>query len=916
MSLFETPTPLTEAELLEQCPLKGRKSELKQLIKALTLCKTGQGKAILITGNEGIGKTALLDAFRTMAQTHLSAPVIYLKAQPQWTPRLLYTQIVAGILEQAQEILKVALAEANRVLEPLDMRWTEADLVRMVAMTHLQETSYGRSTADMSALAETIKRAIPFFRRMALPVQEQLDQLGRLLVHPWVVLAASLLNPLNPAMQNAKDLLDPTYQSTQSTIPLLGGASTADSGDDWEGASPAETATLDKLVAAMVDLLGTINRGLQQQSALVLVVDQWERLSGAPEAVMADLKTFWVEVLRQTTDQRDFRLMAVLSCRSEAESYVLGGGIYNAFRLKYLVSPLTSVQLGKTLKAWAQAENLTLSDEVMQTLIALSRGNAAWLDLAWRALAPEFAAGILSPEKLVTRYGADSPAPFVELLFTRVQLDFIGEETRLARLLGRLIQQVGAQAFDKPRLVAMGSGVVDASDDWYQRFLNAMVQNGLMHTLPDNGHYQLAGAFVLAWLQNRIRPVQEDLPSQDKLASLKTVLPLAIQSDELTREKLFEMVSMASALEDPDMLTFVESTMVTAALSAETPQSARLVVLDGLAILATPRALETLVTLILDENSVIQQAVCAHWVTVSRLPQARRFESDVWTQMQPLLNAPEADLRQAAWQWLAHTDSLATPVLKALRDAAEHADPSIRLAAYAGLQKRQDTDKSWLETLQAQLRAETDPTMAKAILKALSPFPSDKISTLLQTVLQGQPAPAVYADILNALIQLDWRASLPWVSEQLKPNAPIEQRLSVLRKLGQQPGYEAETILINHLNNPNLPAEERWMAIRSLGWAGITRRALTALEAQQTAYAQNDIVAHSLEVALKQLSSRLASLPPELTPPSTSPSAPTETRPNGIKPPSWYQPSRAQSDNAVIELIPANPDPSPEGFPH
>ena len=93
----------SEIYLLENVRLQGRKTELRQLLKILNLSKNGQAKAVLVTGDAGIGKSALLGAFAAHARgrgDHVVAlecntieptPAGFLRSQLGQTVQLRYT---------------------------------------------------------------------------------------------------------------------------------------------------------------------------------------------------------------------------------------------------------------------------------------------------------------------------------------------------------------------------------------------------------------------------------------------------------------------------------------------------------------------------------------------------------------------------------------------------------------------------------------------------------------------------------------------------------------------------------------------------------------------------------------------------------------------------------------------------------
>ncbi len=200
-SLYDAPT--REIYLLENVPIQGRKTELRQLLKLLNLAKTGQPKAALITGDAGIGKTALLETFTTLVQEGIYCRVLNLGKMTYDSPEAVYVALVEKLQADANHILDEALVAVNEITQELDLRWERQDLVRAIALVKLQESIGGKDAISQEQLVKAIRSQVPAVKKLKFSVNESIQKLVDLIVNPWVMVATSLLNPMSPALQES-----------------------------------------------------------------------------------------------------------------------------------------------------------------------------------------------------------------------------------------------------------------------------------------------------------------------------------------------------------------------------------------------------------------------------------------------------------------------------------------------------------------------------------------------------------------------------------------------------------------------------------------------------------------------------------------------------------------------------------------
>jgi HEAT repeat protein/Cdc6-like AAA superfamily ATPase len=198
--------PAKEIYLLENVTIQGRKTELRQLLKLLNLAKSGQPKAALITGDAGIGKSALMETFINLVREGVYCRVLDLGKMGSVSPESLYVTIIDRLQDEANAILDEALLAVNEITAELDLRWERQDLVRAIALVKLQESIGGKDAVSQEQLVKAIRSQVPAIKRLKFSVNESIEKLVDLIVNPWVMVATSILNPMTPSLQEAMRL--------------------------------------------------------------------------------------------------------------------------------------------------------------------------------------------------------------------------------------------------------------------------------------------------------------------------------------------------------------------------------------------------------------------------------------------------------------------------------------------------------------------------------------------------------------------------------------------------------------------------------------------------------------------------------------------------------------------------------------
>lgn len=224
-----------DAYLVETVEIVGRKTELRQLLKLIHLSRQGQLKAVLLTADTGMGKTALIDSFIELVRQSVYSRIIDCRLHHFKTPQHFYVTLIDSLRQDADRLIQEALIAINEELANIGLVWETQDLIRAVSLAQLQDaihlenglesgleksntekstpakTSQKSSPPKISSeeqLAKAIKNSLPTMKKLRLSLNTHIDKLVKFILNPWVVLACQLANPIDPRLKTAFALSD------------------------------------------------------------------------------------------------------------------------------------------------------------------------------------------------------------------------------------------------------------------------------------------------------------------------------------------------------------------------------------------------------------------------------------------------------------------------------------------------------------------------------------------------------------------------------------------------------------------------------------------------------------------------------------------------------------------------------------
>lgn len=546
-----------EVYLLENVPIMGRKTELRQLLKLLNLAREGQGKAVLLSGDTGIGKSALIDTFTGIVRDNIYSRVLDCRQAPITTAQRLYVTLINEIQSEAERILSEALDVINESLFPLGITWMRQDLIRAVSLVQLQESlvtgasgaSPGKNSPshenreNREQLIKAIRNSLPTVKKLKPSTNDHLEKLAALIMNPWVLVSASILNPIKEPMKQALDLArelevsreldNPNYLLTQQQSSKPRPAFFQDKSDTTTedpnasvvtidlpstptGMEPAK-ATLPNIIdypltisapiksttalgsttllpeGLLGDMVGHLtyifhemNQGIAQvNSALLVLLDNWNDLSHLPAHTRQELRTLLGELLVRTTDQRQFHMMLILGIDTANQSRTLGGQLYHQFRTKLLLPELDENHARRLFKSPLKQAHIDLDESVHKRVYALTQGNPFWHLKAAQYLKERAQANRIDhiDEGFYEKLCIDTLPDLLELAFTRVKLTFLHQEASLLKVVSALTKQAKLQPFNPDRLIQEISISQDISDNFVYEVIQQLRQHDFITAL-------------------------------------------------------------------------------------------------------------------------------------------------------------------------------------------------------------------------------------------------------------------------------------------------------------------------------------------------------------------------------------------------------------------------------------------------
>ena len=979
-SLYDAPT--REIYLLENVSIQGRKTELRQLLKLLNLAKTGQPKAALITGDAGIGKTALIEAFTGLVYEGVYCRVLNMGKMTYASPEEFYVNIIEKLQAEADDILDEALVAVNEITRELDLHWERQDLVRAIALVKLQESIGGKDAVSQEQLVKAIRSQVPAVKKLKFSVNESIEKLVDLIVNPWVMVATSLLNPMSPPLQEAIKLAetlrdnnyamptenklsqllseprpavsahadntptrdpfppladpellekpapekngkkpvhtivdtefgalffeegirapgDPEFQSTSlvphqsahsgytpvvTSVPTsssapVGSASASGSYSSATRLDAMPKPIKDPLIRHLMTVFNFINATIDNiDSALLMVVDEWDRIQASPH--QNELKEFFSELIYQITEQKNYHFMAVITARTEGESYTIGGALYNHFRTKLLLDALNESACRKLLRNELKDSGVELDEEVSHRIFRLSRGNPLWhLKIASYMRERVESNRVRHVDMgFFEKLGVDHVRSLFELSFTRLKLAFLNDEESLFKVIAALIKHFGENGFSANQAIKEISASQGFTDGYVFEVLRALYRHDFIRlvsappaperrktderALTDGSrrhdpNYTLQSRFILEFLQEKTRAIETDISTDEKIMYLKKVIPLSIKSGDLDREKTMEVLAIGDAMGNGELVQFLEDIFME--YLQDDKAVVRVTALNNIALIDSARARKALFNAVRDSDSMVREYAARNLALLSQKNTDPSLATSIVDAMLQCMDDESEAVRAQVYTTLSkyrwHRD-LTSVFIKGMSDACD----SVRLTSIRNLA---DLESESPYVFNALMDAVKDPLaeVRRYACIGLQRFPgADSIETIVK-ILQTDADSGLRSLAADSLSRMEDAKAFNALVTALRKEATEDVKLAVVRALGKRRGWQTEAILQEALQSADwehMPVFT-WACVRSLGQVGSSQRSRDLLR-ELRGKVPSQIILSAIDLAVRRISEHIDEL--------------------------------------------------------
>lgn len=922
--------------LLDSVAIQGRKNDLKQLIKLLAQSKTGQPKAVLLTGEPGIGKTALLETFAEVARTGLYCRTVFVRGKVLASAEDLYVALLESLHGEAEAIFDDALAAINALNTDMGIdAWSRADLLRTIGLVKLQESvAGGKDALSQEQLVKAIRGSVPPVKKLKFAVNEHVEKLVNIIVNPWLTLATAILNPTLPALEEALTLAHQlkSRQKTQNAAASRPRQTAGDESENSDLASDEEEMTValtpvppsanpdvEPLVHHLSEVFHFVNRTLQPlETALVMLLDDWDLVSDLPESERERMKDLMSGFLREFLDRKNYHLMLMLACRSVGESYSLGGSLFGIFRQKMLLTGVNENARQKLLRASLKTSGIEIEESVFQHLAMMTRGNPYWLLRAQRYLRERALSSRISriDAEFFGRLGIQTLRDLLELNFTRLKLSFLKNEDAFYNALKVIVERFGTCVFGVDDCLQAVRGTLGYEFSYVFEVLRALY---LLDFLEERGRtangdprYSISGRLTAEFLLEKTQNIRTDMTPRAKLDYLKRIIPLSIRSGELDREKTREVLTLSASLGDTDMLRFLEETFI--GHLTDKNASVRVTALNNLTLLETDRALEAIVRSLSDHSDLVREYAARNLAILAETLPISRVQALATEPLLQTLHDPSEAVRIFSYRTLARLDGQAFDATSVfLRGLSDESD-TIRLTAIESLVKADNLSPMTRDPILEASR-DTLPAIRYQACLGLQKLHDNECIQRLTEMLCRDPDNSVRALAADCLSRMEDPKAIESMVRALRNDPSEDVQLSIIRALGKHRGPATEEIILYTLfNSPTPPTDAMlWVCVRSLGDTGLSDRSLRGLDMLRQQHPDNEILQVSINFAMKKIASRLQfhyNPTPAAAEPGASSSSNVAPRPLALAE-SAAIPPVAEATSSVVASAPVMAEASP-----
>ncbi len=939
-----------EATLLDDLPLVDRKKDIRQLIRLLNMAKSGQAKSVLICGDEGIGKTALMDSFCELIRKSMYCRILDLRSVRLESAEGFYVSMIEAFQAEASGILDEALEVINEINAELGIQWERQDLLRSIALVKLQESIGGKDALSQERLAKAIKSSIPTVKKLKFStVNDNIERIVNILVNPWLLVAANLTSPLLPELAEAlklarqlkKESQEPGWSPTQGKkveLAANGNGSSASRPDPDHGltidvtpeASPENQKEksqkglsaidfgldiLSKSDPALINDVETLNdleekasgEGLMSntnlerviprrfdqpmdgmiyylnavfsfvdqaigslESGLFLVIDNWEQVASLPESQAIELKTFMANFLKEVVDRKNSHLMVALSCRSASQSEALGGPLYSLFRNKLLLTGINERARQKFFLTSFREAGIQVDESVLHAVFQLTRGNPFWLLKAQHFLMERVESNQITNLTLdfYQKLGLENLNDLLESSFTRIELAYLNEEESLYKVVAALLKYFGLDPFNVQEAVTELSASQKTSELFIAEVLRRLYVHDFLKEVETEGKaeapaigpfYQIQSRPVACYLKEKTRAIQSDISTEEKIAYLRKIIPLSVQSGELDREKTQEVIALSTAIGNDTMIPFLQETFLDY-LKDENP-AVRVTALNNLAMIDSEKSVTAILDAMQDDDVTVREYAARNLSVLSKKNKSTRFHDEITSALIQAIDDESESVRVQVYTTLARykwNRDLSAVFIKGLADASE----AVRETSIQHLVEL-DVDTPLVRATYLDAMDDSSIRVRRYACLGIQKYQDEETIDILTETLRNDPETSIRALAANVISSMDTDLAFDALAEALKQDSDEDVCLTIVRALAKRKGWQTEVLLLDMIES-NKDMETRspallWACVRTLGQVAGTERAVELLERLKKQIT-HDIIELAVDVSLRKIKERLNEL--------------------------------------------------------
>ncbi|MGE0201348.1 MAG: HEAT repeat domain-containing protein [Candidatus Melainabacteria bacterium] len=865
---------LKEIQWIEEAPLQGRTRELRQLTKLWHEARRGHAKSILLSGDAGMGKTALLQAFETIIRKGATGRIVHVdcltatRRTGDLSAQTLFAAVLGTLVNEAETILEETLRTLNEQLAEHGIHWERGDLMRVADVIRIQDEITPNARRDTEAMMRAIRHTMALDGIPRKGWTQRTDPMTRIvdaLLQPWFLIAIHLLNPVHPVICQAFALRDEA--------------------EPFSGTEPA--GGLAERIRVFSDLLVWMNALLEPgESALLIVLDNWEAINQSGITRRPVLKDWLEGIIRNALDrvglQGGCRVMYLVSANTLGESHHLGGSLHTVFRNKLLLAALDWEDTKSLYTRHHQISRCTIDETVVAAIYRLSEGNPFWF---LRTLAHIHERGLAAGLETVKadflhQLGIQQPRDILALSMTRLKLSFLDRDDLVSQVIASLLDTYGLRTFRLKQGVQEIATSQQLPAEAVQAVLQQMLDCGFLLAVDvdEDSTLRIESTLSLDYLHTQTLQIQPDIPTEEKLATLKKVIPISLQAGELDSDQIREMLMMAGALEQPELIAFLEETFLTQRDNRN--PAVRAAVISGLLMTGSPSAPECVLTAMKDPAEAVRELAVETIGELARRATQPAFHEQAIALLIGAVDDESAGIRAQAYRTMAGYRRM-PEVLPVLLKGLNDIDPTVRLMAMKTL-------AGWPGGLtpmmiQQLITCLQDPQTGIRLeaVRLLAEAADRDLVALFTSALRKEEDPTVRLALVKALAERSDEDARDALNLMLgNPEETEDVRIAVVRALGAQPGWSAEKTLLAWLENTGQPRAAAegvepvppallWAGIQSLGQVAGTQRSVQLLQdiKMKTIHGGpvhgqtvQDVVLTSVDAALAKIRKRVEQL--------------------------------------------------------